>query len=140
MLRTTGLPIGLSVAALSVAFNWKFADWASGVKSSRGFNRHQAAANPNSRSDELKRHGILIGLGALGLASSAMGPSPLMFLKQGLEVAREPKTMAVAGLAWGGAVTIASAVAQEWDHYDDGWKVAITGGSLAGLLAMAAYL
>ncbi len=128
-----GIPLALSVGFLSAGFNWKFADWIAGVKS---------GGDRIPRENEIKRHGVLLGLGALSLLSGGFtSRSHLLLLKGALEAsARTSRTMAGVGLAWGGALTIGTSVAWEWDHYDDGWKVAITGGSLAGLVAAASFL
>ena len=129
-----GFPLALSVGFLSAGFNWNFADWTAGIKSSD--------SRPIPRESELKRHGVLLGLAALHLLLGGFtSRSHMLLLRGALETsAKTPRTMAGIGLAWGGALTIGTAVVDEWDHYDDGWKVAITGGSLVGLVTAASFL
>lgn len=135
-----GIPLALSIAALSVSFNWKFSEWIAGVGPQDSGNRLHHIPGPNRRDAELKRHGYLLGLGAIGLISAGVSPSAMQLVKLGVNTLRTPRTMALAGMAWGGALTIGSAIVAEWDHYSDGWKVTVTGGSLAALLAAAALL
>ncbi len=126
-----GIPLALSVGLLSAGFNWKFANWTAGIKSDTA----------PTRQTEIKRHGVLLGLGALTLlAGGFTARSHMLLLRGALDAsAKTSRTMAGIGLAWGGALTIGTSITCEWDHYDDGWKVAITGGSLAGLVAAASF-
>ncbi len=120
------IPLALSTTALTCAFNYKLSDWASNVS--------RDTSESVRRAGELRRTGYLLGLGLLSMAPEligglATGAAPFKF--------RPSEQMALLGLAWGGCLTIVTGVFQEWDHYNDGTKVIITGGSLLGLLAGA---
>ncbi len=144
---TSGIPLALSVTALSCAFNYKLSDWCSGASNNDKLIRDKGSRAEDSRAEiraaEVRRHGYLLATGALCLVPTVIGSTnPLTvftsgLLKSGAFQIRPTGQMALAGLAYGGAATIVTGVCMEWDHYEDGWKVAITGGSLFALLGGA---
>ena len=131
-----GVPLGLSIAAVTVGFNYKFADWASNLKSARASKDATLA-----RAAELRRHGYLLLLGGLGLASTVIARKspflPLRSLAAGSTTPELRGALGPIGLSWGGGMTVVGAVLDEWDHYNEGARVLITGATLAGLLAVA---
>jgi hypothetical protein len=127
-----GIPLALSIGALTIAFNHRVAEWASDTKISR-----TSKDKDKIRAAGSARHAWLLALGTLGVASTAVcGQNPWLLLSQ-INTVTPAAQAAVSGLSWGGAATIAGAVAEEWDNYDEGWKVLITGASLAGLLGLS---
>jgi hypothetical protein len=127
-----GIPLALSIGALTIAFNERAASWASDTKASRA-----SKDKDKIRAAGTARHAWLLALGTLGVASSAVcGQNPWLLLSQ-LDTVTPAAQAAVSGLSWGAAATIAGAVAEEWDNYDEGWKVLITGASLGGLLGLS---
>ena len=123
-MSSTTIPFALATAALSLGFNYSLAEWAANLKEIRKSDNFKLI-----RSAEVAKHGYLLSSGAICLAAgttmSAISPITC------------GGRMACAGVAWGGAGTLLSAVFQEWDNYDDGRKTVITGGSLLGVIAAA---
>jgi len=118
------LPIALATAALSLGFNYNLAEWGANLKELRKTDNFRLI-----RSAEEAKHGYLLSSGAICLAAGTT-TSALSSIRCG-------GRMACAGVAWGGAGTLLSAVFNEWDNYDDGRKAVITGGSLIGVIAAA---
>jgi hypothetical protein len=131
-----GVPLGLSIAAVAVGFNYKLADWASNLKDARA--SKDAAL---TRAAELRRHAYLLGLGSLGLASTVIARKspflPFRYLATGSTAPELRAALGPIGLSWGGGLTVVGAVMDEWDHYNEGARVLITGATLVGLLAVA---
>jgi len=131
-----GVPLGLSIAAVTVGFNYKLADWASNFKDARASKDNRLA-----RAAELRRHAYLLVLGCLGLASTVIARKspflPLRYFATGTTAPELRAAIGPVGLSWGGAMTVVGAVMDEWDHYNEGARVLITGATLAGLLAVA---
>ena len=121
------IPLILSIASLSCAFNYKLSEWLSGTHT--GDRRRGQAGTPELRAAELRRHGYLLQAGVVSLI-----PTVIDVL---VSRAKPTQQMALVGLACGGAATIVTGVFEEWTYYDDGSKVAITGGTLFALLAGA---
>lgn len=127
-----GIPFALAAGALTYGFNYRLSEW--GAEYSKAL---QSKEQDRIRAAQLRRHNYLLTAGTVGLISS-MGFRRCLFpfLTQ-----KPVGAMAVGlGVAWGGALTIASAVFDEWDHYDEGWKLSITGASLLGLLAASSVV
>lgn len=119
-------PLVLSTGVLTFGFNNKLSEWYANLKQIRKSNDVSLFRSPEAR-----KHGCLLTTGSIGLASI-----PLSTLTRVRPVGK----FALAGVACGSAVTIGAAVINEWDQYTDKTKVAITGGSLLGVLATALYV
>jgi len=132
-----GVPIGLSIAALTVAFNYRTADWLSEWRLAK-----KSDDKRFKRAAELRRHAYLLGMGTLSVASVAIArQNPLLLLRAaGSAPAFNQAALGPIGMSWGGAATIVGAVCDEWDYYSDGTKAAVTGASLVGLLAAIAIV
>ena len=136
-----GVPLGLSIAALTVAFNYRTADWMTDWRRAR-----KSEDKDFKRATEVRRHAYLLGLGSIGVASSIVTrQNPFLLIKaspiltQGVTNLSQAAIGSV-GLSWGGAATVVSAVCDEWEDYSDGAKAGITGASLVGLLATSLFL
>jgi hypothetical protein len=129
-----GVPLGVSIAALTVAFNYRTADWLAETKKAR-----LSDDKRYKRSSELRRHFYLLGLGTLGVACAVLARTNPLFILRAAPVANQA-TLGPIGVSWGGAATVIGAVCDEWEEYGDGAKVSITGASLVGLLWAAAMV
>lgn len=118
-----GFPLSLSTGALAFGFNYKLSEWMAEINSAR-----RSKDERRVRVAELRQHNFLLASGAIGLASI-----PLSCLR----LTNAAASMALMGVGWGSAASVVSAVFCEWDNYDDGWKVFVTGSSLFGLIAAA---
>ena len=127
-------PLPLSITSLTVGFIHKLADYLSDVteckKRLKNYRNRRTDAVESARLEEellaaqFKRHWIMIASGVVGIAT------PLITDLQSGTV----------GVAWGGTLSILSAMIQEWPHYNEGAKLGIFGASLVALLAGAAKL
>jgi hypothetical protein len=119
-----GIPVAVTAAALYFGFNHKLAGWASNMREHRN-----SKDNLRIRAAQTRQHGLLLASGTIGVALGI----PLARVASIGPVGR----IAFLGVAGGGALTVVAAVIGEWEHYNEGQKVLITGGTLAGLLGAA---
>ena len=119
-----GVPLAVTAAALSFGFNQKFAGWASDIKEQRRSNDKLRI-----RAAETRQHGFLLTQGTVGVSIGI----PLSTLPRFGPVGK----VAFLGVAGGSALTVVAAIVDEWEHYNEGKKVLITGSALAGLLRAA---